>query len=156
MPNKVKHLRGTLDEWRESDAVIDDGEIALAITESGRYRMKIGNGRDKFSELEMFGGEVYNYHGHTGVLMRHCADVRLGEVAEITITIPSVIDDDYYALLTFDSGAIATEMNYPLGIRFTGDSVYNGNFIPEEEMHYTMIIWFDGELQCHVRGVPNA
>ena len=62
MPNIVKHLRADEATWAEYDAVIEDGEIALMKTESGRYRMKIGNGELSFSELEMFGGEVFNTH----------------------------------------------------------------------------------------------
>ena len=55
MPNKVRHLRGTDDEWRENDVIIDDGEIALALSPCGNYRMKIGTGNKRFSELDMFG-----------------------------------------------------------------------------------------------------
>ena len=155
MPNKVKHLRGTLEEWRECDPVIDDGEIALALTDSGRYRMKIGNGYSPFSALEMFGGEVY-YPSYDNPLMSHCADIRYGSMERLSIVMPDVLDDDYYSMLTFDSPEVATELTYPEFITFTGESVAEGNFIPDENMHYTLVFWYDGRVQCHVRGVHNA
>ena len=158
MPNKVKHLRASADLWAQNDAVIDDGELALLKTESGRYRMKIGNGEQKFSELELFGGEVY-YTSNEEIVLKHCADVRLGEIESVTVSFPSVLDDDYYALLTFDTPMYGAEViiDPPCKMRFTGSSIAADNsFAPLPDMHYTLIIWYDGELQCHVRGISNA
>ena len=156
MPNKVKQLRGTDAEWAENDIVIDDGEIALAISPTGRYRMKIGNGKKKFSELEMFGGEVKKSNG-TVFSIKHSVETRMGELAELMISAPNTYDEDIYALLTFDSGEVPTSLSYiTTQIRFTGRSVIGENFIPEPNMHYTAIFWYDGKFQCHVRGVENA
>lgn len=155
MPNKVKHLRGTLAEWNSCDPVIDEGEIALALTDSGRYRMKIGNGVSPFSALEMFGGEVY-YPSYDNPLMKHCADIRYGVASSLTILLPDVFDDDYYSMLTFDSPEVATAISYPEIISFSGESVADGEFVPDENMHYTLLFWYDGRLQCHVRGIHNA
>ena len=156
MPNKVKHLRGTREQWQKNDPVIDEGEIALLLTESGRYRMKIGNGRDSFSALEMFGGEVYSGSGNT-VLLKHCADVRFDKKASLTIAFPEIIDEDYYAMLTFVSPATPTTLTYPEGvISFSGTSLTEGKLVPEATLRYTLIFWYDGKMQCHVRSCVDA
>ena len=156
MPNKVRHLRGTREEWAESDPVIEDGEIALLLTESGRYRMKIGNGKDTFSALEMFGGEVYNVN-ESAVLLKHCADIRLGEAAAVSVSFPEIIDEDYYAMLSFSSGALPTTLTYPEGvISFSGTSLTAGELVPEENTRYTLIFWYDGRIECHVRSCDDA
>ena len=157
MPNIVKHLRADEATWAEYDAVIEDGEIALMKTESGRYRMKIGNGELSFSELEMFGGEVFNAH-EGDIYLNHCGDYRIGEAEEITIYFPYVMDNDYYSLLTFDSGSYPTDFynGDDTPIMYSGSSITDGEFVPLPDMHYTLVFWFDGRIQCHVRGVSNA
>lgn len=156
MPNKVKHLRGTAAEWTEHDPVIDDGELALLITDTGRYRMKIGNGEDKFSDLEMFGGEVYNL-SETEVTMKHCADIRLGTCDTLTVNFPNKMDDDYYSVLTFTSPLYDMTFSHTASaIWFSGSDCYERVFAPAINMHYTLFFWYDGKIQCHVRGIDNA
>ena len=157
MPNKVRHLRGSDEDWAANDVVIDDGEIALALSPNGNYRMKIGNGTSKFSELDMFGGEVKKPTKNTVCLM-HADDVRYGSMAYIAFYLESPRDDDFYAILSFDSGTTATRLSYPSNtIKFTGTSITAGQFVPESNMHYTAIFWQDGAaVQCHVRGYENA
>lgn len=156
MPNKVKHVRGSDTEWAENDVVIDDGEIALAKSEGGRYRIKIGNGESKFSELEMLGGEVKEPSG-TVAQLNHCHDIRFGEAARLTLQAPQSFEKDFYSVLTFDSGEAPTTLVYASSIaRFTGRSVIGGDFVPEANVHYTAVFWYDGSLQCHVRGIDNA
>ncbi len=156
MPNKVKHLRGSDAEWAENDVVIDDGELALSKSEGGRYRIKIGNGESKFSELEMLGGEVKEPSGTT-IRLSHCHDIRFGEMSRLTIYGPFSYEKDFYCVLTFDSGNTPTTLSYAKGlVRFTGHSVIGDKLVPESNMHYTAVFWYDGKLQCHVRGIENA
>lgn len=156
MPNKVRFLRGSDEEWAANDIVIDDGEIALAQSPTGNYRMKIGNGEKKFSELDMFGGEVRRPTGQS-VTLKHCDDVRYKAVAQLSVEFPALRDEDYYSLLTFDSPASPTQLSYPEDVTFTGSSIVNDRFVPEENMHYTLIFWEDGSgIQCHARGIGNA
>ena len=156
MPNKVRHLRGRDEEWAANDVVIDDGEIALALSPAGNYRMKIGNGEKKFSELDMFGGEVRKPSGQI-VTLKHCDDVRYKAVTQLNIEFPALRDEDYYSLLTFDSPESPTKLSYPDDVTFTGKSIADGRFVPEPKLHYTVIFWEDGSgIQCHVRGLENA
>ncbi len=155
MPNKVKHLRGTDAEWAENDIVLEDGEFALAISERGRYRLKIGNGVNKFSELEMYGGEVRRLP-EGALVLSHGHDVRLGTRSSLSLTLTEPYDDDFYAVATFDSPDTPTSVTYTKSkIKFSGCSVVGHQFVPEANMHYTLIFWNDGTLQCHVRGVYN-
>ena len=157
MPNKVKHLRGTDAEWAENDIVVDEGEIALSVGPHGSYRMKIGDGVKKFSELYTFSGEVRKPVENTVTLM-NCHDVRYGEASYIKFIIEDPHDEDYYATLTFDSPENATSIVYQKDlIKYTGASIVGGEFVPEANMHYTAMFWEDGSgIQCHVRGYSNA
>lgn len=157
MPNKVRHLRGTDDEWRENDVIIDDGEIALALSPCGNYRMKIGTGNKRFSELDMFGGEV-RWPTENPVTIMHGDDVRYHEASYIYFVFENPHDEDYYSTLTFDSGEAPTTLTYPKdGIRYSGMSVINGEFVPEANMHYNVSFFEDGSgIQAHIRGTSNA
>ena len=156
MPNKVRHLRATDAEWAENDAIIDDGEIALAKTPAGNYRMKIGTGDKPFSELDMFGGEVKKPSTNSIRLM-HGDDVRYTTASSLSIFFENNRDEDYYSMLTFDSGETATKLTYPKNyIKFSGISVQGGEFVPEANMHYTVAFWEDGTgIQAHIRGLQN-
>ena len=86
----------------------------------------------------------------------HGRSYRLGECAELTLSFPAKLDDDYYCELSFDSGADATELVVNGKVRLTGDGVADEELLPEPKTHYTVFIWYDGELQGLVRGLPNA
>ena len=155
MPNKVKHLRAPDAEWAENDIVLEDGEFGLAISESGRYRLKIGNGKDRFSELEMYGGEVKTSDA-MAIELHHGHDFRLGTKSALRFLLPTVYDEDFYSVVTFDSPDRPTTLYYTrTSIIFSGNSVVGQEFVPESNIHYTAIFWYDGRLQCHVRGVSN-
>ena len=158
MPNKVRQLRGTDAQWAANDVVIDDGEIALALSPAGTYRMKIGNGVNKFSELAMFGGEVKYPNSWEPVNVKHATDIRLGETEYLELVFDDIREPDFYAVVTFESPLMLTTMCYPQDlIKFTGASVNYGEFVPEEFTHYTMVFWDDGAaIQCHVRGYHYA
>ena len=153
MFKSIQHLRADAEEWSENDVVPRDGEIALMRTACGSSRMKIGNGEDKFSELDTIMGFVRHTDGNT--LTPVCGgDYRLGEKAALELVMPSAFDEDFYAMITFDSPSTPTTVTYPAGVlTFSGDSVDKGAFVPEAMTHYTLFIWYDGKMQCLVRGV---
>ena len=155
MIKSIRHLRGTKAEWNAFDPVIPDGEIAILKSDGGIPRIKIGNGRDKFSTLAaVTGGSVVS--AESAVTLYHGISYRLGERAELHLSIPDSIDDDYYSEVTFDSGEDATELYIDRKIRLTGDGVADEELMPRSNTHYTVFIWYDGELQGIVRGLPNA
>ena len=54
----------------------------------------------------------------------------LGLQSALTIALPDVIENDYYSILSFRSGANATELSCDEGIYFSGDDCLNGMLYP--------------------------
>lgn len=155
MIKSIRHLRGTLSEWQNHDIVIPDGEIAILKSPGGISKIKLGNGKDKFSSLPAITGESIKTDKREITLL-HGRSYRLGECASLSLTIPTDIDDDYYSEISFDSGIDATEFLINTAVRLTGDGVADEELMPRPKTHYTMFIWYDGALQGIVRGLPNA
>lgn len=53
IPIRVQHKRMTASEWADSTLILLDGEIGV---ESDTGRIKVGNGRDRFSALQYLTG----------------------------------------------------------------------------------------------------
>ena len=157
MIKSIRHLTGSESDWAAYDVVIPKGEIALLETASGRLRMKIGNGSQRFSQLPFTDGNCAQIHDGT-LTVEHATYYKGGALASLTLMAPQYIDDDFYCEVSFISGADATEFDTAgAGVfSFTGDGTAGGVFIPEENMRYTIFIWFDGALQGAVRGIPNG
>lgn len=155
MIKSIRHLRGYEDDWENCDAVIPDGEIAILKTHGGLSKIKIGNGIDKFSALPSLTGDSVNTSEREITLM-HGKRYRLGECESVALKFPAVIDDDYYSEVSFDSGIYGTEFSTDKRVRLSGDGVANEKLLPNENTHYTVFIWYDGELQGIVRGIPNV
>lgn len=155
MIKSIRHLRGTSSEWEAYNPVIPDGEIAILKTKAGRSKIKVGNGSDNFSSLPSLTGDSITTDEREITLL-HGRTYRLGECSHLSVSFPSVIDEDYYSEFSFDSGIDATEFVINSKVRLTGDGVADEDFMPAEKTHYTVFIWYDGELQGIVRGLPNA
>lgn len=155
MIKSIRHLRGSENEWNAHDSVIPDGEIAILKTRGGVSKIKVGNGSDSFSSLPSLTGDAVRTEEREITLM-HSRSYRLGECDSLIVSFPSVIDDDYYAELSFDAGPDGTEFVLNGKVRLSGDGVADEELLPKERTHYTVFIWFDGELQGLVRGIPNA
>lgn len=155
MIKSIRHLRGSASDWQAYDTVIPDGEIAILKTNTGRAQIRIGNGNDKFSALPSLTGDSVTTDERELTLL-HGNSYRLGECSSLVISFPSIFDEDYYSEFSFDSGIDATEFAINGSVRLTGDGVADEEFMPEANTHYTVFIWYDGELQGIVRGLPNA
>ena len=155
MIKSIRHLRGSEEEWEAYDTVIPDGEIAILKTRGGLSKIKIGNGSDSFSSLPSINGDSVST-GEREIMLLHGKSYRLGECESLSLSFPAVIDDDYYAEISFDSGIDGTEFSLQKKVRLSGDGVADEELLPSEKTHYTIFIWFDGELQGIVRGIPNA
>lgn len=155
MIQSVRHLRGTESEWSSFDCVIPDGEIAILKTHAGNCKIKVGNGIDNFSSLPSVTGDSV-ITDERNITLQHGKSYRLGECSLLTLEFPDRIDDDYYCEFSFDSGVDASEIVFSNVVRLTGDGVADEELMPEAETHYTVFIWYDGELQGVVRGLPNA
>lgn len=71
-------------------------------------------------------------------------EYRCGEVMSVTITLPEDMPDDYAAYIVFTSGTTAAEAVYPDSIKWSGDDVIDGVFIPVASRRYNIGIWYDG------------
>ena len=155
MIKSIRHLRADEATWAANDIIVPDGELALLKTKGGYTKIKVGDGQHSFSTLPSLTGEAVNL-AESSVELQHGRSYRLGQMDAVTVSFPSVIDDDYYAELTFDSGADATVFEVMGSVALSGDDVADRELMPRENTHYTVFIWYDGTLQGIVRGIPNA
>ena len=156
MIKSIRHLRADENGWIANDIVIPDGEIAILKTKSGRARVKIGNGIDKFSALPTLGTDAVKESSCDVLTLEHGKSYRLGEIPHLLLRVPTGIDDDYYSEVSFDSGTDATELEIEGKIRLSGDDVADEDLMPKAHTHYTVFVWYDGDVQGIVRGLPNA
>ena len=155
MSKIIQHLRADREGWALNDIVPMDGELALLRTEDGGTLIKIGDGMTPFSRLSSLTGEVKIGTGDTH-LLSHGDDLRLGTAQTVLLSLPSVIREDYYASVSFDSPQDApTALSYPENpkIYFSGDDVLEGVFVPDAGKHYTVFIFYDGKMQGLTRGI---
>ena len=148
----MQQLRASREEWAENDRVVPAGAIALIDKGEGSFDMKVGDGEHPFSALNYLGSRIIKSDA-SSVTLSHGDDVRLGRLSELSISFDENFGDDFYAMLTFDSSSDGTMIMYPEEMRCTGTSCYYGYFSPDMECHYTLVFWYDGRLQCSVRGI---
>lgn len=72
-----------------------------------------------------------------------------GEIASLTITFPTV-DLKYTSQLNFTSGATATAFTAPATIKWAGDSIVDGAFVPETNKRYVILFYYDGVNICAI------
>jgi len=74
----------------------------------------------------------------------------------LQFTLPTDIPDGYISYLVFKSGATPTALSYPDGIKWSGGSISDGEFVPEENTIYNIAFWYDGfYINGIVRGVAE-
>lgn len=72
------------------------------------------------------------------------------ELTALTLTMPS---GDFISSIVFASGSTPTSMTYDSNIKWSGDDVTNGQFVPTEKT-YNIVMWYDGiNINGVVRGV---
>jgi len=81
------------------------------------------------------------------LLLKHNQDARLGEILNLVLSIPSVVDERYESYFTFISGQIPPTLTYSsTPIRWSGDDVdYDGIFVPEAGKTYEVAIKYLGD-----------
>lgn len=72
------------------------------------------------------------------------------ELTSLTLTMPS---GNFISSIVFASGSTPTSMTYDSNIKWSGDDVTNGQFVPSEKT-YNIVLWYDGiNVNGVVRGV---
>ncbi len=90
------------------------------------------------------------------IIMENAKIYRLGTLKELVISLPEELKNEYYSELSFDSGEDATVFSTLSKIRLSGDDVADEELLPKDNTHYTIFLWYDGDVQGVVRGLPNA
>ena len=63
------------------------------------------------------------------------------DLTSLTLTMPS---GDFIASVVFSSGSTPTSMTYDSSIKWSGDDITNGQFVPSASKTYNIVFWFDG------------
>lgn len=71
------------------------------------------------------------------------------ELQGLSITFPTV-DLKYTSQLNFTSGASATSFTAPDDIKWAGDSIVKGAFVPEINKRYVILFYYDGVNICAI------
>lgn len=76
------------------------------------------------------------------------------EALALSLLILDNYPNDYISGVVFKSGETATTLTYPDFVKFSGDDVNNGVFVPNANTDYNLIFWHDGlNINAVARGV---
>ena len=76
-----------------------------------------------------------------------------GELTALTITVPATMDAKYISQVNFTSGATPTALTAPNTIKWKGDDLTGGVFVPVASKRYAVLFFTDG---VNVRGIVQA
>jgi hypothetical protein len=151
----VKHRRATPEGWDAIDPVIPDGELALTKKSSG-VEIRVGDGSTVYSELLPINGRrILNLDTHPSIFLEDGDEVHCRYVESMEIY-PHIRNGFFSATVSFDTAVgsyVDAIIHYTEKILFTGDDIEEEYFSPAEGTHYTLHIWYDGKMNCDVRGV---
>ena len=87
-------------------------------------------------------------------------EYRAGELTALTLTLPSSYGDTFESSVVFTSGATATNVTYPDGIKWSGMDIAESDgvtgFAPIANQRYNISLWYDGKyINAVVRGVDD-
>lgn len=77
-----------------------------------------------------------------------------GEITSLNIALPSTATLGFLCEIDFSSGATASTLSYPNTIKWLGDDLENGVFVPQASKRYMVVISYDGnEYVAIVKGI---
>ena len=156
--NFLQFLHGNSAEWTAHDVPLKNGEIAFLNMPNGRVQLRVGNGRQAFSELKAVGEITVKSSAPSYGVLETGVEYRISTIENgaVEYYFPDTPDADFYAILVFDSGTEAPPEFYTdEECKITGDDTRDGVFAPIAGKHYTVFLWYDGTKQGFVRGVPS-
>jgi hypothetical protein len=89
----------------------------------------------------------------TQTTLSHNNIFRAGEIASLSILIPTEINPDYISKFEFTSGSTATEFTAPTTIKWTGDDIVDNSLVPTQNKRYSVFVYSDGE---YIRGISQG
>ena len=69
---------------------------------------------------------------------------RGGETATLELLVPSSLDNTFICEVDFTSGATATAFTMVDNVKWRGDDITDGSFVPVANKRYSVLVWFDG------------
>lgn len=76
-----------------------------------------------------------------------------GEMTSITLTLPATMDAKFIAQLNFTSGATPTSITAPNTVKWLGNDITGGVFVPVASKRYCVLFFYDGTA---VRGLVQG
>ena len=82
-------------------------------------------------------------------------EYRCGTISALSLTLPEDPAPTFCCAIVFDTpeGNGSASLDYPEGIRWSGDDIAEGELLLFGERHYTVFLWYDGAWEATVRGV---
>ena len=101
--------------------------------------------------------ETFLVTPHTGttVTLSDRMEFWCGTVSELSLSLPADPSSTFCCAVVFDTpeGNGNASIDYPSGIRWSGDDIVDGEFLLFGSRHYTVFLWYDGAWEATVRGV---
>ena len=151
----IKHRRATPEGWEAIDPVIPDGELALTKKTTG-VEIRVGDGIKRYSELlPVNGRRSLDFSSEIYVTLEDGDEVHCGHPDSLEIELNPTGSEFFSSLISFNTGdeSMPLTLNYDGEINFSGDDIYDDYFEIDYDRHYTLLFWYDGLMNCHVRGV---
>lgn len=117
--------------------------------------LSVGNG--SLSEGLSRKEDTFLVASHSGDVLtpEDQVEYRCGTLSELSLTLPENPAPTFCCAVVFDTpeGNDSASLDYPEGIRWSGDDIANGELLLFGERHYTVFLWYDGAWEATVRGV---
>lgn len=162
----TRQLNGTL-ELNDDNYNVDTGYVTV---NGKKHRVHLvadlSNGGS--------GSGVSSVNGQTGVVVLTGADLTTlvtvstttltqelasdtiydcGELTNLTITFPATMDAKYISQVNFTSGTTPTALTAPNTIKWKGEDLTGGVFVPVASKRYALLFFYDGTA---VRGIVQS
>ena len=89
-------------------------------------------------------------------VVQHNIVYHLGVKSKLDINLPSYLVSNYTAEIVFSSGSTPTTVTSDSRIKWVGDDIINGSFVPSTNIRYSCTLQYDGVfVRGMVFGIPT-
>lgn len=142
-------------KWASDNTILQLGEVGY---ETDTHLIKVGDGVTAWNDLpyagDATGTTIVSVTAST--LTQELANNTIydcGELTALTITLPATINADWACQVNFTSGTTPTALTAPNTIKWKGDDLTGGVFVPVASKRYAVLFFTDG---VNVRGIVQA